>query len=83
VESDIRYYNRRAWEELSAASRAVTEAARERRLQLVDLYVRRLTALEAPRPFTKRDVDRALGQAAHRRDCSLFAWPGTVESEHS
>jgi hypothetical protein len=52
VESDIRYYRRRAYEEMDAAKRAVTGAARERRLQLVDLYVRRLEALNAPSPFS-------------------------------
>ena len=51
MESDIRYFRRRACEEMAAASRAVTDAARERRLQLVDLYVQRLEALKAPSPF--------------------------------
>ena len=85
MESDIRYYRRRACEEMGAASRAVTEAARTRRLQLVDLYVRRLTALEAPDPFTKRDFDRALGSSATAapRDRSAFAWPGAVDTQHN
>lgn len=63
VESDIRYYRRRACEEMAAATRAVTEAARDRRLQLVDLYVERLKSLEAPSPF---DEGRA--------DSSAFSW---------
>ena len=60
VESDIRYYRRRANEELAAASRAVTDAARQRRLKLVDLYVGHLKALEAPNPFAEEQ--------------SAFAW---------
>jgi len=51
VESDIRYYRRRACEEMSAATRAVTDEARERRLRLVDLYVRKLEELKVPSPF--------------------------------
>ena len=51
VESDIRYYRRRACEEMAAATRAVTPAARDRRLQLVDLYLDHLKALNAPSPF--------------------------------
>jgi hypothetical protein len=51
LETDIRYYRRRACEEMSAASRAVTPQARERRLQLVGMFVERLKALNAPSPF--------------------------------
>lgn len=64
VESDIRYYRRRAYEEMAAANRAVTEAARQRRLQLVETYVDRLKSLDAPSPF-----DEELAPAA-----SAFAW---------
>ena len=52
MESDIRYYRRRAFEEMAAASRAVTEAARFRRLQLVETYIEHLKALKAPLPFS-------------------------------
>ena len=80
MESDIRYYRRRAHEEMAAANRAVTEAARGRRLQLVDLYVQRLEALKAPNPFSEQDFARAVGPAAAVRDHrSAFAWPGAVE----
>jgi len=51
LETDIRYYRRRACEEMSAASRAVTPQARERRLYLVNVYLDRLKALNAPSPF--------------------------------
>ena len=79
VESDVRYYRRRACEEMGAARRAVTEAARERRLQLVDLYVQRLTALKEPNPFDEQDFALARGPSAAARNRSAFAWPGAVE----
>jgi hypothetical protein len=79
VESDIRYYRRRAFEEMNAASRAVTAAARERRLQLVDCYVQHLQALNEPNPFNDRDFDRAFGPSSSLPDRrSAFAWPGTI-----
>ncbi|HET9812433.1 MAG TPA: hypothetical protein VFP57_02090 [Sphingomicrobium sp.] len=46
MESDDRFYRRRANEELAAASRAITDAARERRLQLAGLFLQRLQASE-------------------------------------
>lgn len=55
MESDIRYYRRRACEEMAAATRAVTPAARDRRLKLVDTYVEHLKALNAPSPFDDGD----------------------------
>lgn len=42
MESDERFYRRRATEELAAASRAVTEAARERRMQLARSFLCRI-----------------------------------------
>ena len=59
MESDIRYYRRRACEEMAAASRAVTEQARDRRLQLVETYVQHLKALKAPSPFTDNEIAAA------------------------
>ena len=59
MESDIRYYRRRACEEMAAASRAVTEAARERRLQLVETYLDHLKALKAPSPFSDVEMTQA------------------------
>lgn len=47
MESDVRFYRRRASEELAAAGRAVTESARERRLILAGAFLERLKALEA------------------------------------
>ena len=45
MESNQRYYWRRATEELTAAARAVTPAARLRRRQLAEIYVRKLREL--------------------------------------
>lgn len=46
MESDERFYRRRAAEELAAASRAVTDAARERREQLAQIFLARLSDTE-------------------------------------
>jgi hypothetical protein len=46
VETDIRFYRRRANEELAAANRAITAAARDRRMQLADSFLERLKAVE-------------------------------------
>lgn len=45
MESDIRYYERRMLAERAAAARALTDAARERRLGLVASYARQIEAL--------------------------------------
>jgi hypothetical protein len=73
LETDIRYYRRRACEEMSAASRAVTPAARDRRLYLVGLYLDRLKALDAPSPFDDRQLATMAGAAVPR---SPFCWVG-------
>ena len=59
MESDIRFYRRRACEEMAAASRAVTESARQRRLQLVETYLEHLKALKAPSPFSELEMAQA------------------------
>jgi hypothetical protein len=45
MESNERYFRRRAAEELAAARRAVTPAARSRRMTLVNSYLEQLSAL--------------------------------------
>lgn len=70
METDVRYYRRRACEEMSAASRAITPAARERRLHLVGRYLDHLKALNAPAPFDERQVAGML--EPHAR--SAFGW---------
>ena len=47
MESDLRFYMRRLRAERLAAERAVTAQARERRLQLVAAYQRKIEALTA------------------------------------
>jgi hypothetical protein len=51
VESDVRYYRRRANDEIVAANRAVTQAARERRMQLAGIFLDRLKELEGRSAF--------------------------------
>lgn len=51
MESDVRYYRRRANDEIAAANRAVTEAARERRMLLAGLFLDRLKDLESRSAF--------------------------------
>lgn len=69
MESDIRFYRRRAFEEMAAATRAVTDAARQRRLQLVETYIEHLKELKAPSPFSELEMaeaHRAAGSYCHR-----------------
>jgi len=66
LETDIRYYRRRACEEMSAATRAVTPAARARRLQLVGRYLDHLKALNAPPPFDEQQFAGMLDRSAFR-----------------
>ena len=66
VESDIRFYRRRANEELAAADRAVTEAARERRIQLAGAFLQRLKAVEAQAMLSDREM-HALMSVEDRR----------------
>jgi len=47
MESDVRFFRRRANEELAAAARAVTDAARARRLTLAEAFLERLKTVEA------------------------------------
>jgi len=73
LETDIRYYRRRACEEMSAASRAVTPAAKERRMYLVGVYLDRLKALNAPSPFDDE-----------MHPATAFAWSNRqVHAEHA
>ena len=81
VESDIRYYRRRACEELAAAERAITEAARDRRLQLVDVYLAHLKELDVPSPFDDDDSERLAAMLSGRRkERPAFAWRGAASS---
>jgi len=51
LESDLRFYRRRANDEIAAANRAVTQAARERRMLLAGLFLDRIRELESRSAF--------------------------------
>ena len=65
MESDARFYWRRICEELAAASRAVTPAARMRHEQLVRMFVARLKAIDAPCPYSDKELAQMLGTSAN------------------
>ena len=58
MESDLRFYSRRAAEEAAAATRALTAAARDRRLQLAELYS--IKSRECSLRVTLEDAHRTL-----------------------
>ena len=66
MESDARFYRRRANEEIAAAGRAVTEAARERRMQLAGAFLERLKTIE-----DARDI---MAEAELSAAASAFDW---------
>ena len=59
MESDARYFRRRASEELAAANRAVTDSARERRMVLAGTFLERLKALDASSAITESGLAAA------------------------
>ena len=59
MEPDARFYRRRADEEMAAARRAVTEAARDRRMQLAGVFLDRLKDLEKRSAFDWSERRRA------------------------
>jgi hypothetical protein len=61
VESDDRFYRRRATEELAAANRAVTQAARDRRIQLAQSFLSRLDQSNDGRLFDWGGAARRAG----------------------
>jgi hypothetical protein len=73
MESDARFYRRRANEELAAAQRAITPAARERRMQLAGTFLERLKASEA----------RTLLVECGITDPSVFEWAERRVREHA
>lgn len=56
MESNVRFFRRRANEELAAADRAVTPAARARRMQLAGAFLQRLKATEAEALLSEREM---------------------------
>ena len=71
MESDVRFFRRRANEELAAASRAVTDAARARRMVLAEAFLQRLKAVEAAATAT----ELAIAMSAER---SAMNWESRV-----
>ena len=72
MESDVRFFRRRANEEMAAAQRAVTDAAKARRLVLADAFLQRLKAVEACAASTQLD-----GSFAVERP--VFPWVAAAE----
>ena len=61
MESNERYYRRRAMQEIAAARRAVTQDAMERRRTLAESYIQRLSELTgADESFMLRGVGAEL-----------------------
>lgn len=58
MEPDVLYYRRRISEELAAADRAITAAARMRRLHLVDAYLSHLQNIGERLPISKEELTR-------------------------
>lgn len=63
-----------------AASRAITEAARERRLQLVKSYLDHLHALGEPWPFPE---DWRPGHTGSDLDRSAFGWDTKARKDYA
>lgn len=63
MEPDARYFRRRANEELAAANRAVTPAARDRRMQLAEIFLERLKAAEASDALFQYEVQQFVAAA--------------------
>ena len=72
MEPDIRFYRRRASEELAAANRAVTEAARERRIMLAGVFLERL-----------KELDGADLELAGDNQAAAFNWGNSRSVDHA
>jgi hypothetical protein len=58
MEPDVLYYRRRIAEELAAAERAITGAARLRRLELIDAYLAHLDEIGERLPISRDELAR-------------------------
>ena len=58
VETDVLFYRRRISEELAAAERAITGAARARHFQLIDAFVARLEVIGEKLPISRDELER-------------------------
>lgn len=64
MEPNDRYYFRRACEEFAAARRAITPAARERRRDLAENFLKRVNRLDATRVKIILELQRGAGAAS-------------------
>jgi riboflavin biosynthesis pyrimidine reductase len=80
MESDARFFRRRANEELAAAGRAVTEAARDRRLQLAGIFLERLKESEARSVLVECGIAAASSSSF---DTSVFEWAEERIAQHA
>ena len=78
MESNSRFFRRRANEELSAADRAVTPAARARRMQLAGAFLQRLKEVEAEACLSEREMQALTGVSGTR---PVFEWAETAPAE--
>lgn len=70
MESDARFFRRRAREELAAARRAVTPAARDRRMRLANIFFQRLEAAEVSDSFVDCNVSPTAKREATENSCT-------------
>ena len=64
MEPDVLYYRRRVAEELAAADRAITDAARLRHLRLVEAFLAHLEAIGERLPISKDELARLKADCA-------------------
>jgi hypothetical protein len=84
MESDPRYYWRRACEEMAAASRSLTPAACVRHEQLVRLFVERLKELDAPCPFSEEELaQRFRVVSGQYSGVPIFRWEPQCSEERT
>jgi hypothetical protein len=80
VESNSRFFRRRANEELAAADRAVTQAARDRRIQLAGAFLHRLRAVEAEASLSDREMQALIGTGERSQ---AIDWPDARAVQHA
>ena len=74
MESNGRFFRRRANEELAAADRAVTPEARARRMQLAGAFLQRLRDIEGEALLSEREMQALTGGGR-----PVFEWAAPVE----
>jgi hypothetical protein len=64
MEPDVVYYRRRISDELGAAKRAITGAARMRRLQIIDAYLAHLERIGERLPISRDELSKLKAECA-------------------